>query len=197
MGEKCITIKDDGKQCGSWAKKGFKHCIKHLDDDEKKMLNISESVTTEDKVSGLFDNEPKVATKPWNQQGNPWARDLLRLEKKHPGFVPRFVENTPESIQKRIEQGWVIADKRHYGGVTQEIAGESGKMSTNVIRRELILMELPAELAKKRKEYYNRKSNDGIEKANKLAKDAFRKAESATGENILLENRFESRRNLA
>ena len=103
--------------------------------------------------------EPKPTSKPWDANYNPWAMDMLALEKQHKGFVPYFVKDDPNIIQTKLQQGYKFADIKDYGGTRDQIPGEEGKMDTKIRRRELILMELPNDLARKRKEFIDAKTD--------------------------------------
>mgnify|MGYP000380125362 CR=1 FL=1 len=52
-----------------------------------------------------------------------------------------------------------LANAKDYGGVDAVLPGESTKDGTLVKRRELILIELPDELAEKRRQFFNSKTN--------------------------------------
>jgi hypothetical protein len=108
------------------------------------------------KLRSQYPQEEKM-TRPWDADNNPWSLDMLRLRKKRKGFRQRFV--IEENIQRFLDQGWQLADIKHYGGVAAKLPGEEGKTDTCVRRRDLILMELPEELGKKRDEYINYKTN--------------------------------------
>lgn len=166
MGERCISTKDNGSRCGSWAVKNMKHCRKHLNDDEKVKLGLI--VSNEEQTEGK--SETKQATKPWNAEGNPWSLNLLKLQRKHPGFRCKWVN--PDNILIRQDQGWKIANIKDYGGTTDIVAGEEGKLDTTIKRREMILMEIPEELARQRELFYHHKANAAMEAANKRAESS-------------------------
>lgn len=100
----------------------------------------------------------KPATKPWEPDNNPWALDMLKLTKKRRGFRVRFFRGDDESIQKRQQQGWIVANCKDYD-LNAKILGEEGKLDTTVRRRELVLMELPEELGLQRDAYVRHKTD--------------------------------------
>jgi hypothetical protein len=200
MGEKCIFIKEDKTRCKSWAVKGYDHCRKHLTEDEQIRLGIvqPESEEEEQQTEGLGESpestEPKKeATKPWNADGNPWSLDLLKLNKKHPGFRCKWVN--PDNIRTRQDQGWKIANIKDYGGTTDTVPGEEGKIDTVVKRREMILMEIPEELARERDKFYHHKTNRAMEAAQRNAEDSDEAKDiKRSGHDPMITSRFSTRR---
>lgn len=86
------------------------------------------------------------ATEPWkNDQPEPWRMDYMKTKERHSGFRPRFVPK--HKIEQRLMQGWVIADSKDYGGTTYQLPGEASDTS-QIRRREMVLMEIPEERAK-------------------------------------------------
>jgi hypothetical protein len=166
--------------------------VEKLDNPEPIGLNTVEGLNAE------FDNvlkaveEPKSThkvTAPWNTDNNPWSRDMLKLTKKRPGYRQRFVTKNIENIEKYLDQGWAVADKKDYGGVSAKIAGEEGQIDTTIKRRELILMEIPEELAKQRDAYIDHKTNRRVEVDSEV-----RDVERKLGSKVLTEDRMESRK---
>ena len=105
---------------------------------------------------------------------------MLKLTKKRPGFRQRFFRGTDESIEKRRQQGWIVADCKDYN-LDAKIVGEEGKLDTTVRRRELVLMELPEELGLQRDAYIKHKTDR--QTAMKSA-DALREYENLKREGI-------------
>jgi len=127
------------------------------------------------------DPKPK-ATKPWNADNNPWSLDLLRLKKKRQGFVPRWT--TKDLLERKLDQGWTVADRKDYGGTTDKLPGEEGKMDSTILRRELILIEMPDELAGQRKAFFENKTKTRSVDAKQIAASAAKKITDATGEDV-------------
>lgn len=84
-------------------------------------------------------------TRPWEKRhgSRPWRRDYFNLEKKRPGFKPRFVD--PTKVEGRIQRGYAIADPEHYGGLVDIDIRESKGLGKYISRQGMILMEIPEE----------------------------------------------------
>lgn len=139
----------------------------------------------------LADTEPQEMTRPWDASDNPFALDMLKLKKKHEGFRPRWV--SPSNVQKKLDQGWKFADRKDYDGVTDTVIGDEGTSQdgTLVKRREMILMEIPEELAQKRADYIDYKTNRrSIEMSKALAEKMNKEIKDATGESPEMTAKF-------
>jgi len=108
-----------------------------------------------------FYEEPKEdvkpATAPWNAADNPWVPDIFKLKKKHAGFRPRFIE--PDNMERRLNEGWAVADARNWVDEETLKKDEEGNVDTTLRRRGMILMEMPEELALQREAYVNHKTD--------------------------------------
>lgn len=104
-----------------------------------------------------YNDFKKPPTRPWEPGENPWKRDHLRLQYKRQGFRPRWVSE--RNIDKNLDLGWTFADRRHYRGLTDKPIQDGAQLDSRIKKRELILMEIPEELAKKREEYYSAKAD--------------------------------------
>jgi len=142
-----------------------------------------------DMVRVKYPAKPKM-TKPWDADNNPFSLDMLRLKKKHEGFRCRFV--TKDNFQKHLDQGWIFANIKDYGGVTDRLPGEEGQADTLLRRRELTLMELPEELGKKRDEYITHKTNTRAKQNLEAAQAAVDKISHQLGEKIPFEQELDS-----
>ena len=91
-------------------------------------------------------------TKPWTTEGNPWKRDMLRLKTRRTGWRPKFVSARNE--ERMLQDGWTYASHEHYGGLHDQLPGETGRVDTKIRRRELVLMEIPETLALQRDQHY-------------------------------------------
>jgi hypothetical protein len=120
------------------------------------MLTKYPDVTIEEVEQRIIRTEKKKhpVTTPWHADENPWALNRLRLRAKRPGYRVRFVRK--DKVEIKEHQGWKIADKRDYGYTLQD-KGDSPD-GTTVVRRELILMELPEELALQRDAFMEHKT---------------------------------------
>ena len=99
----------------------------------------------------------KPATAPWNAADNPWVPDIFKLKKKHAGFRPRFIE--PDNMERRLNEGWAVADARNWVDEETLKKDEEGNVDTTLRRRGMILMEMPEELALQREAYVNHKTD--------------------------------------
>jgi len=115
----------------------------------------------EGKEIASFYEEPQVekkpATTPWNAADNPWVPDIFKLKKKHQGFRPRFID--PDNIERRLNEGWIVADARHWVDEETLKKDEEGNIDTTLNRRGMLLMEMPEELALQREAYVNHKTD--------------------------------------
>lgn len=115
---------------------------------------------TLDNKFGPIGNEPqhihpafrdKEPSRPWEKQGgNPWRLDMMKLSKKREGFRPRWV--SPAKVDQRLMQGWVIASRKDYA-LDHEISVEGTEVGNKLKRREMILMEIPEDLARQKEQY--------------------------------------------
>ena len=193
MGERCTATTSKGKRCGSWAVKGCDHCRKHLTEDEQIKLGVIKTETpVEMELKGVSGITKKV-TKPWNSDGNPWSRNLLRLQKRRPGFRCKFTNK--EHWPSKRDQGWKIADIKDYGGVTDVVPGEEGKIDTVIRRREMFLIEIPEELALERDKFYAHKANAAMDAANRSAQEGNEAREiSRSGHDPKIHSEFRTQR---
>jgi len=157
--------------------------------DEELELTLREYFETAD---APVEEPQQEMTRPWDGDSNPWSLDMLRLQKKRPGFRPRFT--TKEDLPRKLEQGWKIADAKDYGGVTAVLPGEEAKEGSVIKRREMILIELPEELAKKREDYIAWKTNKRTQDATNMARAKAEKANKQLGGNIDFEMSYTSKR---
>ena len=131
---------------------------KYLKELESNMETESIQAVEQTLPEEIPEKPKKPATSPWNADHNPWALDMLKLNNKRSGFRVRFFRGDNESIQKRQQQGWVVANCKDYD-LEAKIVGEEGKLDTSVRRRELVLMELPEELGLQRDAYIRGKTD--------------------------------------
>ncbi len=94
----------------------------------------------------------KKPTTPWSGEGGKtWSPDIFKLGKKHEGFNPRFVKNDDQAIQRKLNEGWQIANADDYGATSSDKADASSKM----IRQGMVLMEMPDEVLADRTAYHD------------------------------------------
>jgi len=164
---------------------GFSDVIHHTNLIPDEILDMLKETVT----AMPPEDEP---TKPWNADNNPWALDMLATKRKRKGFKCRWVPR--DGIQKKIDQGWKIAERRYYGGASAAMPGEESGEETLVRRRELILMELPNDLWEKRAEWLRHKTDLRTRSAVAIAKDQAKRAESESDGGVsLTESKFTSR----
>ena len=132
----------------------------------------------------------KQPTRPWDADNNPWTLDLLKVMHKRKDFRLRWVNR--DSVQKKQEQGWLVANKKDYGGLGDAVVGEESADGTVIRRREMVLLEMPEELARQRDAFIRHKTDRRSADARSLAKREVGKVEQAYGEKILTEDKFTS-----
>lgn len=131
-------------------------------------LSEDDTLTVEAVINGEV--KAKTNTKPWNASDNPWSLDMLRVQgMARPGFRLRWT--TAHGLQRKLEQGWQLADRKNYGGVTDTIVGEESKSGSMIKRRELILIEISDDLAKARDDFFRAKTDKRSVDAKKIATD--------------------------
>lgn len=163
----CHGKKVTGGPCQHQAREGSLFCGKHDPD--------------------YVPDEKSPTTKPWDADNNPWSLDMLRLNKRRKDFRPRFVDKA--NIEKKLDQGWKVAHKKDWGGTTAKLPGEEGEQDTIIRRRELVLMEMPEESAKKRDEYIAWKTNRATEATMQAADKAAAEVKRETGQDPRLTRR--------
>ena len=101
----------------------------------------------------------KKPTRPWEQKT--WVPDTFRLDKKHKGFSPRFVDK--KNVEKRIDEGWQVANISDYiddKKVNQRQGNEEkGVYATALVRKGMVLMELPNEQMQQWREWLDYKTD--------------------------------------
>ena len=170
----------------------IKHHMNELETELELSLREYFETIDEEPIEEVKEEPKKEMTRPWDADSNPWSVDMLRLRKKHPGFRPRFT--TRDELQKKLDQGWKIADAKDYGGLDAVLPGEEAKDGSVLKRREMILIELPEELAKKREEFIAYKTNKRTQDAANMAKIKAEKANEKLGGNLDFEMSYKSKR---
>jgi len=93
-----------------------------------------------------------------------WKRpSILGAPDPRPGFVQRWVrykvgaDEDTDNLEKMLEQGW-RPRKRSTGKRVHELTADlKGKYGQYIVKRGLMLMELPESLAAQRRAYYRRR----------------------------------------
>ncbi len=111
--------------------------------------------------------KPRKATKPWNAGSNPWSLDLLRVRNRRPGYGIRWIN--VRDIQKYLDQGAWLAQRKHYQGLTDNIIGEAEDNQTLVKRREMVLIEFTNEWAEQRKAFMAHKTDQRSQSSSQIA----------------------------
>jgi hypothetical protein len=77
------------------------------------------------------------------------------------GFVPRWVENTPERVRKAQAEGWIVANRLEHnmdvemGDYYKKINDKPvSELSSNITHNEMIAAIMPIDVAESRKAYY-------------------------------------------
>jgi hypothetical protein len=117
--------------------------------------------------------EKKPPTQPWNRKGaspNPWEPDYLRLRNKHQGFRCRWVPMA--NVEQKQLQGWEICKPEDYGSKTDKHANDTSGLGSRIQRRELVLMEIPEDMAKQREAFLEHKAVQARRAAKAPVKEA-------------------------
>ena len=104
--------------------------------------------------------EKREPTEPWNP-----AKILEVPEKfKDPNFVYRWVDkDKPGNFRKKLQEGWLV-DNELTKKMTSLGTIEDGSAIDGTLQvREMIVMKLPIERAKARKEYYKNKNTAAVQ----------------------------------
>jgi hypothetical protein len=104
-------------------------------------------------------------TKPWEQMDShtPWKMDMLKVTRRRPGFVPRWVAEN--KIEQRMAMGYTIADRKDYE--TFQNPTQFGSPEASYLMRDnLVLMEIPVEGY----EAYNRAHHNRVKAASEDAR---------------------------
>jgi len=144
----CRAMTAAGERCKGKAMKGGL-CVIHARQEAKG-----------EEVQSFFEEpkkEKKSPTKPWNAADNPWVPDIFKTSKKHKGFRPRFIE--PNNLERRLNEGWAVADAREWVNEETLKKDEEGAIDTTLRRRGMILMEMPEELVEQRDAYFKHKTD--------------------------------------
>lgn len=106
---------------------------------------------------GAYDEKPVVTRQ---AKLNPmrhkrWKPNKYRLVKKRPGWCCRWVSKG--NVSRYRGEGYSLATTRHYTWDGMNIGAQTSKGSgekTAIIVNQKVLMEIPEEIAKSRREYY-------------------------------------------
>lgn len=86
-----------------------------------------------------------------------WARpDLLRVEEKRPEAAYKWARE--DNVERLKEEGWVASQDARL--TTDRLEGDGAKLDSNIRRRELVLMEMPVEMAEARQTYWRSKAEE-------------------------------------
>lgn len=111
--------------------------------------------------------ERKKPTTPWkpaSQLGVP--KEYLR-----PDYIPRW--KRLEELEKARMEGWEPVKSKNPSNVApQKTLIDGTPLSSVVIKRGLILCEMPVEVAEERKKFFDTLTNKGLEGSVKKYKDA-------------------------
>lgn len=86
-----------------------------------------------------------------------WVRpDLLRVEEKRPEVAYKWARE--DNVERLKEEGWVASEDSRLA--TERVEGDGAKLDSTIRRRELVLMEMPAEMAEARQTYWRSKAEE-------------------------------------
>ena len=153
------------------------------DNDEKEWNDLADAINDLPKKKGRRSWKPA---------------SLLPQYKKNPGYRQRYVSKDEANIKKKLAEGWeFVLDENQEPKAVGDISGrevhdigtiEDGKpLSSTIDHRELVLMQLPEELAKQRDEYYQnvvRKRRAGVKQKAQEDQDAAAKKAGIAGESL-------------
>jgi hypothetical protein len=89
-----------------------------------------------------------------------WSRpDLLRVEDKKQGRAYKWARE--DNVDRLREEGWEVCQDT--GLRIDQVEGDGTSVDTTIRRRELVLMEMPEELAESRREHYRRKAEEQLQ----------------------------------
>lgn len=88
-----------------------------------------------------------------------WKRpDLLRVEHKKSEKAYKWARS--DNVERLKEEGWTPSQDLHLK--TDSVEADGARMDSTLQRRELILMEMPAEMADSRRTYWQRKGEEQL-----------------------------------
>lgn len=126
--------------------------------EEKPLTEENQDAMIEDAEDVIVESKPKKKpTTPWNADSNPFVPNIFRLAKQHKGFKARFVN--PAKLEQRLNEGYQVADARHWANEDTLAKKEDGQIDTALRRGGMILMELPEELAAQKRAYLQHKTD--------------------------------------
>jgi len=116
--------------------------VKAHDTQEDKQ--IFKPMSVEDKLAAA---KEKAFERAGYVKGEPFkwrTKDRLTVKGRHPGWGYRWITNDPESIQKRLSEGFLIVNEM--SGIPGDTDTESEGMDGTSKHRELVLAAVPEEL---------------------------------------------------
>ena len=105
------------------------------------------------------DSQTKRATQPWRP-----VSQLFSI--KIPGMRPRWVRK--DLLEKRIEEGWQprLSDSKNRLEAPEKTIIDGVPLSKYVMKRGMILCDIPEALAQSREDYYRRLNDGGLRSQN-------------------------------
>lgn len=100
--------------------------------------------------------ESKKATEPWRPASMLTCKPI-------PGMRPRWVRK--DLLEKRMAEGWqprISTDKGRIDAPEKTLV-DGKPLSSYVVKRNLVLCDMPEEMAKSREEYYRKLTDSGLE----------------------------------
>lgn len=88
-----------------------------------------------------------------------WERpDLLRVEAKKPETAYKWARE--DNVERLQDEGWLSSQDS--GLKTDRVEGDGARLDSTIRRRELVLMEMPAEKAEARRAYWQTKGEEQL-----------------------------------
>lgn len=177
------TVPDDSSIkcgiCGKEAKNAFGlkiHLLSHQPKAPKKRI-IPRGKGLRKRAAPIRTEPPayeRDRLTPVSEEGprptQPWRPVSQLFSTKIQGMRPRWVRK--DLLEKRIEEGWQprLSDSKNRLEAPEKTIIDGVPLSKYVMKRGMILCDMPEDLAKSREQYYRKISEGGL-KANKAELD--------------------------
>lgn len=111
-------------------------------------------VNTQELTAKVPELQPKSPTTPWK----PASQLTVNRQYLNPNSKLRWCRK--EDYEKKLEEGWIPVKSKHPSSVNPGKTMIDGTpLDSTVQKRELILMEMPMEMAESRKKYHEEITN--------------------------------------
>jgi len=129
------------------------------------------------------DNQKGIVVEPSKVTASePWRPALLLQVKPIPGFRLHWARQ--DELDRVLAEGWTPVKGKD---LTERTTIDGTQMDSNILKRELILVKMPEELAKQRDAYYAKKAAEAIQDSVKTFEESGDKGLSYGSINITKE----------